>query len=90
MRVCNSQQSISNVQYWYLGILLQEQDYAKACFCCEELLLHNPHNHLYHQRAADIRYTMGGYADKLLLYINLQWQYSLRYGDPVFTFFNFM
>jgi hypothetical protein len=40
---------------------MQEQDYAKACFCCEELLLHNPHNHLYHQRVADIRYTMGGY-----------------------------
>ena len=27
----------------------------------EELLLHNPHNHLYHQRNAEIRYTMGGY-----------------------------
>ena len=37
-----------------------EQDYAKACFCCEELLLHNPHNHLYHQRVADICYTIGG------------------------------
>merc|ERR1712055_1247193 len=26
-----------------------------------ELLLHNPHNHLYHQRHAEIRYTWGGY-----------------------------
>jgi len=38
-----------------------EQDYSKAAYCMEELLLHNPHNHLYHQRNAEIRYTMGGY-----------------------------
>jgi len=42
-------------------IYTQEQDYSKAAFCMEELLLHNPHNHLYHQRNAEIRYTMGGY-----------------------------
>eukprot|EP00088_Acartia_fossae_P057315 TRINITY_DN6687_c0_g1_i11.p1 TRINITY_DN6687_c0_g1~~TRINITY_DN6687_c0_g1_i11.p1 ORF type:complete len:290 (-),score=48.88 TRINITY_DN6687_c0_g1_i11:379-1248(-) len=41
-------------------IYIQEQEYNKACFCCEELLLHNPHNHLYHQRLGEIRYTMGG------------------------------
>ena len=35
--------------------LLQEQEYGKAAFCCEEVLLQNPHNHLYHQRQADIR-----------------------------------
>lgn len=39
---------------------LLEQDYAKAAFCMEELILHNPHNHLVHQRYADIRYTQGG------------------------------
>lgn len=38
-----------------------EQEYNKAAFCMEELLLHNPHNHLYHQRHAEIRYTWGGY-----------------------------
>jgi len=38
-----------------------EQEYSKAAFCMEELLLHNPHNHLYHQRHAEIRYTWGGY-----------------------------
>jgi len=42
-------------------LYIQEQEYNKASFCCEELLLHNPHNHLYHQRLAEIRYTMGGF-----------------------------
>ena len=42
-------------------LYLSEQDYGKASYCVEELLLHNPHNHLYHQRLAEIRYTMGGY-----------------------------
>lgn len=42
-------------------LYILEQDYAKAAFCCEEVLLHNPHNHLYHQRQAEIRYTWGGY-----------------------------
>lgn len=37
----------------YLG----EQEYAKAAFCMEELILHNPHNHLFHQRLAEIKYT---------------------------------
>merc|ERR1712168_544909 len=42
-------------------LYILDQDYAKAAFCCEEVLLHNPHNHLYHQRQAGIRYTWGGY-----------------------------
>jgi len=42
-------------------LYLSEQEYSKAAYCVEELLLHNPHNHLYHQRHAEIRYTMGGY-----------------------------
>lgn len=37
----------------YIG----EQEYAKAAYCLEELLLHNPHNHLYFQKFADIKYT---------------------------------
>ncbi|XP_044761337.1 ER membrane protein complex subunit 2-like [Coccinella septempunctata] len=42
-------------------LYLTENDYNKAAFCIEELLLHNPHNHLLHQRLADIRYTQGGF-----------------------------
>ncbi|XP_066992830.1 ER membrane protein complex subunit 2-A [Anabrus simplex] len=42
-------------------LYLMEQDYARAAFCMEELVLHNPHNHLMHQRYADIRYTQGGF-----------------------------
>ncbi|KAH7637180.1 ER membrane protein complex subunit 2 [Dermatophagoides farinae] len=38
---------------------IQEQEYAKAAFCVEELILSNPHNHLYHERYADIQYTIG-------------------------------
>lgn len=42
-------------------LYINEQDYAKAAFCVEELILHHPQNHLYHQRYADIKYTQGGY-----------------------------
>jgi len=41
-------------------LYLLEQDYAKAAFCFEELLLYNPHNHLYHQKYAEIKYSQGG------------------------------
>ena len=37
-----------------------EQEYSKAAFCCEELLLQHPHNHLYYQRYAEILFTQGG------------------------------
>ncbi|XP_045180975.2 ER membrane protein complex subunit 2-like [Mercenaria mercenaria] len=36
------------------------QDYNKAAFCMEELIMSNPHNHLYHQKFAEIKYTQGG------------------------------
>ncbi|RWS27989.1 ER membrane protein complex subunit 2-like protein, partial [Leptotrombidium deliense] len=39
-------------------LYIQEQEYAKAAFCMEELILTNPHNHLYHQRYAEIQYTI--------------------------------
>merc|ERR1712029_1014839 len=42
-------------------LYILEQDYAKAAFCCEELILQHPHNHLYYQRYAEIRYTQGGF-----------------------------
>jgi hypothetical protein len=38
-------------------LYLLEQDFARAAFCMEELILHNPHSHLIHQRYAEIRYT---------------------------------
>ncbi|KAL7744341.1 hypothetical protein ACLKA6_001733 [Drosophila palustris] len=42
------------------NLYMSEGEYGKAAFCMEEVLLHNPHSHLIHQRLADIRYTMGG------------------------------
>jgi len=49
-------------QAWYelSELYLKEMDYAKAAFCFEELILSNAFNHLYHQRYAEIKYTMGG------------------------------
>ncbi|CAG9854674.1 unnamed protein product [Phyllotreta striolata] len=41
-------------------LYISEFDYGKAAFCVEELILHNPHNHLLHQRYADIKYSQGG------------------------------
>ncbi|KAJ8020259.1 ER membrane protein complex subunit 2 [Holothuria leucospilota] len=41
-------------------LYIQEQHYSKAAFCFEELILSNPHHHLYHQRYAEIMYTQGG------------------------------
>lgn len=50
-------------------LYLYEQDYGKAGFCMEELILLSPHNHLYHQRFAEIKYTQGGYDNlELALY----------------------
>jgi hypothetical protein len=34
-----------------------EQDFSKAAFCMEELILVNPHNHLFHQRYAEVLAT---------------------------------
>ena len=39
-------------------LYIDEQDYSKAAFCLEELILANPHNHLYHERYAAIQYTI--------------------------------
>ncbi|KAK8728976.1 hypothetical protein OTU49_008911 [Cherax quadricarinatus] len=41
-------------------LYLKEGDYSKAAFCMEELILTNPHNHLYYTRYAEIKYTQGG------------------------------
>lgn len=54
---------MSDQEAWHelCDLYLQEQEYLKAAFCMEELILHNPHNHLIHQRYAEIKYTQGGY-----------------------------
>ncbi|XP_050677841.1 ER membrane protein complex subunit 2-A-like isoform X2 [Leptidea sinapis] len=55
-------QFMSDMEAWQelSELYLQVQEYSRAAFCIEELILHQPHNHLFHQRLADIRYTMGG------------------------------
>lgn len=40
-------------------LYLQEQDYVRAIFCMEELLLSNPMNHIYHIKLAEMHYTLG-------------------------------
>ena len=35
-------------------LYIREHDYTKAAFCLEELIMSNPHNHLYHQKYADV------------------------------------
>ncbi|XP_054157019.1 ER membrane protein complex subunit 2-like [Oppia nitens] len=39
-------------------LYVEEQEYNKAAYCVEELILANPHNHLYHERYAAIQYTI--------------------------------
>ncbi|XP_055697873.1 ER membrane protein complex subunit 2-like [Phlebotomus papatasi] len=53
---------MSDQEAWHelCNLYLAEGEYAKAAFCMEEVLLHNPHSHLIHQRLGEIRYTMGG------------------------------
>lgn len=41
------------------NLYIDMQEYHKAAFCLEELILTHPHNHLYHQRYAEIHYTIG-------------------------------
>lgn len=51
---------MSDQEAWHelCNLYMAEGEFAKAAFCMEELLLHNPHSHLYHQRLAEIRYTL--------------------------------
>lgn len=50
---------MSDQEAWQMlsDLYLAEGDLSKAAFCIEELILHNPHSHLLHQRLADIKYT---------------------------------
>lgn len=40
-------------------LYMLEQDYSKAIFCMEELLLSHPLSHIYHTRLAEMYYTVG-------------------------------
>ncbi|XP_076279523.1 ER membrane protein complex subunit 2 [Lasioglossum baleicum] len=54
---------MSDQEAWHelCDLYLQEQEYSKAAFCMEELILHNPHSHLIYQRYAEIKYSQGGF-----------------------------
>jgi len=41
-------------------LYLSQFEYSSAAFCVEELIMSNPHNHLFHQKYAEIRYSQGG------------------------------
>ncbi|KER33685.1 hypothetical protein T265_00567 [Opisthorchis viverrini] len=53
---------MSDFEAWneLTDLYLVEGDFKHAAFCMEELILSNPHNHLYCQRYAEIKYTEGG------------------------------
>uniref|UniRef100_A0AAX7T8R6 ER membrane protein complex subunit 2 n=1 Tax=Astatotilapia calliptera TaxID=8154 RepID=A0AAX7T8R6_ASTCA len=40
--------------------LCRFHSYGKAAFCLEELMMINPHNHLYCEQYAEVKYTQGG------------------------------
>uniref|UniRef100_A0A4W4GCB9 ER membrane protein complex subunit 2 n=1 Tax=Electrophorus electricus TaxID=8005 RepID=A0A4W4GCB9_ELEEL len=44
----------------YSVLFLCSFSYAKAAFCLEELMMTNPHNHLYCEQYAEVKYTQGG------------------------------
>ncbi|KAI9030519.1 hypothetical protein DFJ74DRAFT_656870 [Hyaloraphidium curvatum] len=54
----------SDVEAWneLCALYLDEQMYAQAQFCAEEVLLLDPHSHLPHIRLAEILFTRGDYA----------------------------
>ena len=39
-------------------LYLSQLDYSKACYCMEELIMSNPHNHLFYQKCAEVRNIM--------------------------------
>ena len=39
-------------------LYLSQLDYSKACYCMEELIMSNPHNHLFYQEFAEVRNIM--------------------------------
>lgn len=49
---------MADVEAWgeLSDLYLAQGDYKHAAFCMEELILANPHNHLLHERLAEVRY----------------------------------
>ena len=39
-------------------LYLSQLDYSKACYCMKELIMSNPHNHLFYQKFAEVRNIM--------------------------------
>ncbi|EHB10695.1 Tetratricopeptide repeat protein 35 [Heterocephalus glaber] len=56
------EQFVGNQEAWHelAELYISEHDYAKAAFCLEELMMTNPHNHLYCQQYAEVKCTQGG------------------------------
>ncbi|XP_034619380.1 ER membrane protein complex subunit 2 isoform X1 [Trachemys scripta elegans] len=56
------EQFVGDQEAWHelAELYINEHDYAKAAFCLEELMMTNPHNHLYCQQFAEVKYTQGG------------------------------
>mmetsp|Transcript_66 Transcript_66/g.129 ORF Transcript_66/g.129 Transcript_66/m.129 type:complete len:279 (-) Transcript_66:14-850(-) len=48
------------------ALCLKDSRFESAKFCYEELILGNPYNHLFHQRLAEVLYTIGGKANLAL------------------------
>jgi hypothetical protein len=36
------------------NLYLSQLDYPKACYCMEEFIMSNPHNHLFYQKFAEV------------------------------------
>uniref|UniRef100_A0A8C1GNI0 ER membrane protein complex subunit 2 n=1 Tax=Cyprinus carpio TaxID=7962 RepID=A0A8C1GNI0_CYPCA len=45
---------------FFLSLSFHSHSYAKAAFCLEELMMTNPHNHLYCEQYGEVKYTQGG------------------------------
>uniref|UniRef100_A0A674DJT9 ER membrane protein complex subunit 2 n=1 Tax=Salmo trutta TaxID=8032 RepID=A0A674DJT9_SALTR len=56
------EQFVGDQEAWHelSELYINEHDYGKAAFCLEELMMINPHNHLYCEQYAEVKYTQGG------------------------------
>ncbi|KAK6490852.1 ER membrane protein complex subunit 2 [Huso huso] len=56
------EQFVGDQEAWHelAELYINEHDYAKAAFSLEELMMTNPHNHLYCEQYAEVKYTQGG------------------------------
>ena len=39
-------------------LYLSQLDYSKGCYCMGELIMSNPHNHLFYQKFAEVKNIM--------------------------------